>query len=118
MLHINKRKRLVLLYRIYFIASFIPLAIFLQLTAYFYLSAFRDYVTISHLFLLAFLLGFTMHLRNNAFHYQLLLVHFEDKESKIVCEKKLGTSVGFREVEEKGEKSKQRRKRTSYDRHS
>lgn len=60
----KQKQRFLFLYRIYFIASLIPLAVFLQLTAYFYLSAFREYVTISHLFLLALLLGFTMYLRN------------------------------------------------------
>ena len=113
----KQKQRFLLLYRIYFIASFVPLAVFLQLTAYFYLSAFRDYVTISHLFLLALLLGFTMYLRNNAFHYQLLLLHLTEKECNEPERLKKGKSKNSpKEEDQEDEKAPKKRKKLISDR--
>lgn len=113
----KQKQRFLFLYRIYFIASLIPLAVFLQLTAYFYLSAFREYVTISHLFLLALLLGFTMYLRNDAFHYQLLLVQLEKNESKDHERPKKGTSKNSpKEEDQEDEKAQKKRKKSVSDR--
>lgn len=62
----------------YLLSSFMTFVAFLISLWASYLTEFQEMVTISHLFLLLFLLGITAYLRINALHYHKLILQLKE----------------------------------------